>query len=1174
MADDSGILLGGDYGRANANSHYAEFNLIIHDTGVGVTKIELYTNGGSGWYGPPTDGSDTCYVDPTDNLIEAKVARQDLGLNGDRVDRFHFAFCKNAEPPVWANGNDSTYTYGTCDAVDSISIPKRQTNDKYNDRSSWAEDISDGDIDFWVELKISEKGIISNSIPASSSLPTPTNNATNISLTPTLSWAKVTDQDDLVTSYLVELSSVTNLNTTVLYRVNVTNTNYSITEALPDGLPFFWRVRARDRRGVLSTNATVWQFTTVETQQVPAPTTAPFTPYIDGLKDTSWGTNPYILSSQSNQPYNFAEDLYVSNDPDYLYIGWKMYRDPWDESAGGYDKSAHWGFVFEGKNDPFGNENDPFIGSGTKVSWPFKPDIWVMGWLKSDFSAFGKLIKYIWNESSLSLDETTMEENKEYSIETNSWGEFRIPLTELGAELGDKVNMVWFFRPADDKNGVSDSVPYDSSCNDFGDSDSTLTSKSPYRIQYALVNTWHYPGTEEVTGLGKMRSPVAPSSSQKAVITIGVYPYNGYDTSLIYYTTNNWATTNTVVLESFHRSANNMYLKAEVGPFNKDTLVKYFTSVTRNSMTTYNYGTDESSTVTSNISTARINAFEFLINNSAPSKPTVAISPLYVFTNDIITLDVTTATDIDNDPLECYFQWYKNSVWQSNLDSVDAAAPFQAAVSNFISSDRITCKVRLFDNLSFSEEAVSSEVAVLLNKWKENVVLLTNSSIFTDNEFIWRDRLDDVRKDISLLDRENYDITEVHIKTDPEYLYFLFRFDQIITSYRIGLALSINTNQNGSDPSIGDEMNLTLGSNYSGTISERLADINLLFHSFMIGTGGVEIKRASDASWTPLASTNGAFMLYEKAGFAEARIKRSLLNLTGNKKARISVIAYQDKVGLANDVDSSIDFSGNDGLDPVSAGISRGTNVINYADTISSFEEELSDNDLDFWFDLILEPAGALTNTPPPVIFGFNPAHNGVISDLTPTLSWTASPDPDVTGYYLELGLSTNSSVYQVNVGTDQFIVPENLVYGYTNYYWRVYARDTSGTLSSFASNIRFTVDVSAPIANQVMDNMNLDNYGQVSGLADADGDVVFNWAPSIDQSGIANYFICIGTSPGGVDVTNDLSLPGNTTMYTASSLTKGQFYYAKVKARNTSSVTGEYGLSSDGIYVSRIKVH
>ncbi|MDD5065883.1 MAG: alpha-amylase family glycosyl hydrolase, partial [bacterium] len=514
-------------------------------------------------------------------------------------------------------------------------------------------------------------------------------------------------------------------------------------------------------------------------------------------------------------------------------------------------------------------------------------------------------------------------------------------------------------------------------------------------------------------------------------------------------------------------------------------------------------------------------------------------------------------------------KWYRNNVRQTNLDSSDSTRPFQASVSNLSSGETWSCSAQSFDCYQYSETAVSGSASVLFSKWLENIRLKTNSSKCTNNEFIWYDRAGDVRDDISLEDTGNYDLTEFHSRFDSQYAYFLFRFREIKDDYRIGLAMVINTNQVTGTDMIGDEMNLTLGSNYNGTFSARLANINLLFHSGRINLPIVEMKKEGDIGWTALTSVDAVYVIHKAAGFSEARIRRDLLNLPAGRTARISLVTYKDYVGLADDVDSSVDFTGNDGLDAAGIGLSGDTNLINYADGPSAWEEELNDDKLDFWFDI---PA-AVTNSAPPPVHGFTPANNAVISTLKPLLEWSNTMEPDITGYYLELGLTTNMFLYQVNVRTNSFSVPVNLSCGYTNYYWRVYARDRSGSLSASASNMKFRVNISAPSVSVVYDNLNMDNFGSYSGQEDADGNVIFNWPPSLDPAGISNYYICIGTTAGGTEITNDKKLPSNQTLYTARNLARGSFYYAKLKAVNKLSIQGEYSPASDGIYVSRISI-
>ncbi len=1176
IADDSDILIGGKYGRVSAESHYPHFNVILHDAGVGTTQIELFTNTGNAWYAPPTYGSTPSYINPTTGMIEFKIARSDVGLVGTKKARFQFVFLKNSVPSTYANSGDSTYDYFLCDAVDAISIPPYGTNDPGNNLSKWVEEISDGAIDFWVELNLDPSGYI-HSYPAPVVGPVyPTNDAPSIGLQPVLMWNNADGVTNPLTGYLLELSTTADLSNSVLYRVNVTNTNYAIPSSLPDGMDYFWRVRARTRAGELTPNAPVWHFSTIATQQIPLPTTAPFTPFIDGIKETAWGSNSYAVASAFKQPRDFSKDIYLSNDPDYLYLGFTMGEDYSNESATGYDKSSHFGFIFESKALPTGITSDPFIANnGTTVAWTLKPNFWAEGWLKSGVSSFGKFITYDWDNSTSSLIESSLVEGSDYKFITNSWAEFRIPLDTLDVDFGDKVSFFRYFRPSEDVLGISASLPFDASaCNDFGSSASVINARILYKIQYAPIAARHIPEQEEVVGMGTMRSPLSPASSDRIDILVGVYPHDGYDSAEFFFTTNNWATSTVLGFEEFLRSANDIYLKATIGPFPSGKTVKYLSKLTRNGMTTYLAGNDLVSTSYSNLNLAQASAFSFVVGNSAPPQPAIILSPSLVYSNGLLLANISFVSDSDNQPLSCFVEWYKNGVHQTNLDSQLTNLPFQTSVTGLSPGDSWVCSARLFDGYLFSEKVNSSAASVLLTAWTELIdhpFDRLNRALFTNGEYVWFDAVGDVRSDQVPSDADVYDLEQFRIKADDQYLYFLIKTRDLSLPYRFGTVVTINTDLTVSSSkfNVGDEMSLALGTNYYGPASQRGSHLDLLLHSKLIGTPIIEMIRTTDTTWTALAGTEGELSLYPESGYCEARVQRSVLGLSGNKRARISVAIFKDYVGSADLVDSSIDMIGNDALDSASVGFSNGSSLVNYISDVSSWQEELSDNALDFWFDVPM----TMTNSTPQTVSGFIPSDGAVLNTLTPALTWARSTEPDVTSYRLQLWFRTNELLYDVNTKSTQFVIPENLPYSFTNYYWRVYARDVSGQLSPDAPIIRFKADTSSPLCGKIIDSLNLDNMNKYSGSEDADGHLLFTWSPAVDASGVSNYYLCVGTTPNGIDILSDKLIHGSLTRSVVSNLAGGITYYAKVKAMNKLGIIGDYGESSDGIYVSKINI-
>ncbi len=1171
IGESSDTTIGSNYGLVSYNTHLPDIEVIVHNPVNGITKIELFTNNGTSWYAPPTAGDGTAYISVGNDVVEFKIARKDLGLLGKKIARFAVAsFFHNV---VWANSGDTTYDLTGSDAVDSISVPPYNNNDNYFSLSAWDEDISDGDIDFWFELKIKANGEITNIPPAKVTSPIPTVGSNDVSFTPTLKWSHSIDSDDNITGYLLELNSTTNLDDAVLYRIIVTNTNYTITSSLPDGITCYWRVRALDENGILSTNYDRWYFTTKFTETVPTPTTPVCSPYIDGEKDEIWGDTPLITSSNYKSPENYMKDLYLSNDPDYLYIGWSMGKDPWNESSSGYDKSAHFEWILETHLDAAGGSDDPFIGSTTTVGWSLKPDFWLAGWLKSGYTTFGKF--YIYKYENSQWNATELVDGVDYAITTNNWAEVKLSLKELGLTLNSKLYILGLFRPAEDKVGVSDSIPYDAACSSYADTNANLTARTIYFIRYALIDVWHKPLVEDVAGLNTMRYPAYPTSSDKIKIQIGIYPYDGYDSAYLIYTTNNWATSFTNEYTLYKRSANNSYLLSEIGPFSKGKIIKYVNKVIQNNMITYNYGSDTTTSVTSNFAVAKANSYAFTIRNSSPSVPQVSVTPILLYTNDTLVASASNSVDIDGDSLIYQFVWYKNSTNNPivNLTTNDYTAPYISKIvpsSNLSIGDIWFCRVRVFDYETNSGWATSKKVSVMLQKWSDILPERTNTSIVSNNEFIWLDKKNDVRDDTTVYNKENYDLLEFHSKADNEFLYFLFKFNLISDINKLGIALAISTNSNTGVTQIGDE---------SDTSLKMKADINLLLHSIINGSPRIEVKYENN-NWQLLSTTNGIFKIYKDANLCEAKIRRSVLGISNTTKPiYVSTAIFQNLSGRASDIDVSVDYPESDFLDTISI-LPFSTNIVynDNSNNFTSYEDELFDNRVDYYFRLLFDNTGNISNHFPQDVSGYTPANNGIITTLTPTLQWNKSSDNDindiVNSYRVEVSLYSNFNelIYKVDVNTNQFSINENLPYGYTNYYWRVYARDSMGSLSTVATESKFTVNISSPVAYTPNDLYNLDNFDNIQGIEDADGNVVWRWTPSNDPAGISNYYITVGTSAGASNILTNYKL-GNVTVFTLKNLEKGNFYYAKLLAKNQSGIVGDYSGNSDGIYVDKFIV-
>ncbi len=262
LGDDSGTFIGDGYFGSGGAVHFPEYQINVHhvsaDSGA---RIELYAHNGTFWYAPPTGGNTNVAISAVNNAIELKVARADLNLTGAVTGRFTVASYLNTGS--WNNDGDGTVQLAenTADAADSVSIAPWNTADNSLALSGWLEDISDADIDFWVDVKFAAGGLSDNSRPSTPALVSPTNNA-GTTASPNLIWNSSTDSDGQVTGYLLEISTneqfngVTGTeNGTIQLRMNLpaTTTNYTFTTTASQ---YWWRVRSRDTAGQLSTATT------------------------------------------------------------------------------------------------------------------------------------------------------------------------------------------------------------------------------------------------------------------------------------------------------------------------------------------------------------------------------------------------------------------------------------------------------------------------------------------------------------------------------------------------------------------------------------------------------------------------------------------------------------------------------------------------------------------------------------------------------------------------------------------------------------------------------------------------------------------------------------------------------------------------------------------------------
>lgn len=274
LGDEANTFIGGNYWGSSAAEHYPHRQLAIHNiTGEEGTRIEQWNADSTTWAAPtgeaPIDVNGTPTVKGSKaaigEAVELRIARSDLALDGladGAVVTQRFTVATFLNSGIWNNQGQGTAELdaGTSRAVDALGIaPQKPSSKPDNDYklSSWDEDLSDGNVDFWIDVRFDNKGIIANAKPERPALAGPADGA-ELSASPTFTWASSTDSDGDVTGYMLEVSTnadFNDLNGAVTLRVNVEagKTSYSgWTSAKADTL-YYWRVRARDNSGELST---------------------------------------------------------------------------------------------------------------------------------------------------------------------------------------------------------------------------------------------------------------------------------------------------------------------------------------------------------------------------------------------------------------------------------------------------------------------------------------------------------------------------------------------------------------------------------------------------------------------------------------------------------------------------------------------------------------------------------------------------------------------------------------------------------------------------------------------------------------------------------------------------------------------------------------------------------
>ncbi|MBP7830352.1 MAG: autotransporter-associated beta strand repeat-containing protein [Kiritimatiellae bacterium] len=374
--------------------------------------------------------------------------------------------------------------------------------------------------------------------------------------------------------------------------------------------------------------------------------------------------------------------------------------------------------------------------------------------------------------------------------------------------------------------------------------------------------------------------------------------------------------------------------------------------------------------------------------------------------------------------------------------------------------------------------------------WLGSAGTVYNSATVSRNEYIWKDKPYEERRDIATT--TNADIREVRIFADTTNVYFLVKYNDVTDVQHPYIHVGLDTRRSSASAAmnwIGDDAGTYYGGGYfaGGQAAVHYAQRNITVHR---AGGAMEVEVYADDGGTwyepPAGSAAAASATYNAMEFW---INRADLLVSSPVTARFTVASFVNSDTWANEGDATVQILAGtpDAVDSVSIAPEQ----VNDGDLSQrAWQEDVSDNNIDFWFDVVFDANGVVANTIPTTPVISSPTNNQAVS-ANPTLSWAASSDSDgeVTGYFLEVGTNetlngeggtteNGSIALRVNLPATQ--TSYTLSTSVTQYWWRVRARDTAGALSGGAITM-FRIggkgDITGPLHTLVYIGTNLTGY-------------------------------------------------------------------------------------------------
>ena len=429
----------------------------------------------------------------------------------------------------------------------------------------------------------------------------------------------------------------------------------------------------------------------------------------------------------------------------------------------------------------------------------------------------------------------------------------------------------------------------------------------------------------------------------------------------------------------------------------------------------------------------------------------------------------------------------------------------------------------------------------IADEWTGTLPAAVNSSTIVAGEFMWRDKENERREDSGSDD--DVDLREFRIRADSSDVYFYIKLADITDVDYPYIAIAVDSDQSAADGAmtwIGDDADTGLGDGYytNGNAGLHYPERNIIVHG-VPGTGHrIELYADDGATWYAPSTGNDKVNVNGTDNFIEFAVARSDLNITGDATARFTVAAFFNNSGAGannwgNNTDTTANYSGSDAQDSLTV-LPYGSD--DAAGSKNAWDEDLSDGDLDTFFDVTFDANGVVANTLPTTPSATFPAEGATIESGPMSVMWSESTDADddVTSYFVEISAASDfgggENLAVTRRGNARHLDPMYAVsstLAADTYYWRSRARDLDGALSGHVTN-SFVVsgtdeDTAGPEATLLYIGPTYTEGASQTNVTDKD------FANTSDFVDIA----VVWTDPSGVFTTNSAPYP-NTNIVSA----------------------------------------